>query len=246
MTNCLTIQEVSFSYDSNAAENVIDKVSFTLNKGEILSVIGPNACGKTTLINLIAGFLQPTSGKIIHTHDQLAFATIVFQSPGLLDWKNAQKNVELALLAIQPDPQKRAETAQECLQLCQAYSERKKLPKELSGGMKQRVAIARALAPNPSVLLMDEPFSALDFRTRFELQKELTHIAKSKKIAIIIVSHHLEETIQFSDRLLILKNKVIAEVNLTKINKNSATALKKIRDQIVNKHGSLFDQKELE
>lgn len=204
----LEVRNASFSYP-NSNVKVLDKVSFEVREGEIVCIAGPNGCGKTTLLNLIAGFLKPNSGEV-RFHNN-GFCRIVFQQLGLLDWKTAKENVELALLSQGLAKEPREKIVQDCLKLCRLESEEGKLPKELSGGMKQRVAICRALAARPSLLLLDEPFSSLDQQTRRRLQKDIFRIARETKTSVIIVTHHLSETLRHADRFLELGNGRIQE-----------------------------------
>jgi ABC-type nitrate/sulfonate/bicarbonate transport system ATPase subunit len=204
----LSLENVSFAYpESNA--NVIENVSFGLSQGEIICLTGENGSGKTTILNLIAGFSKPSNGKIFF-HEKNSHASLVFQQLGLLEWKTAKENIELALLSKNLSPEEKENIVLDSLKICRIESEKNKFPKELSGGMKQRVAIARALASKPSILLLDEPFSALDSRTRKELQKDIFKIARKTKTSIIIVTHHLDETIDFADRILKINKKSIS------------------------------------
>jgi len=204
------IKNLRFAYPNKPERKILGNVSFTIKKSEIVCLVGENGCGKTTLISLIAGFLHPISGAIIFGSKQ-GFATVVFQQLGLLDWKTAQQNIELALLSSGVPAGEKEKIVLNCLRVCKLENEKDKLPKELSGGMKQRVAIARALAPNPTLLLLDEPFSSLDSETRKELQHDLFRIARETKTSVILVTHHLEETIRHADRLLLIKNGAISE-----------------------------------
>lgn len=209
--NIIRIENVGFFYPMTPEKMVLDNISLTLKKGEIVCLVGSNGCGKTTLLNLIAGFLRPTNGKIFFGNGN-NFASMVFQQLGLLEWKNVQQNIEFALLPQKLTREERTNRVNDCLKLCKLENEKEKLPKELSGGMKQRTAIARALAPQPAILLLDESFSALDLETRKELQKDLFTIAKKTKISVILVTHHLDEVLQYADCLLTLdKGTIISE-----------------------------------
>jgi NitT/TauT family transport system ATP-binding protein len=201
---CLVVEKVSFAYPKNgsAQKNILSSASFSLLPGEIVSVIGENGCGKSTLLNLVAGFLEPNAGKIMVDSKMVS---MVFQDIGLFEWKSAFANVELGLLSSKLDSFQIKKIVDENLSLLGVLGAKDKFPKELSGGMKQRVAIARALASNPKVLLLDEPFSALDWKTKRSLQKELLKIIKQKKIGVLLVTHDLNEAAFFSDKVFLLE-----------------------------------------
>lgn len=204
----LEVRNVGFSYPHSNVK-VLAKVSFEVREGEIVCIAGLNGCGKTTLLNLIAGFLKPNSGEVRFRNN--GFCRIVFQQLGLLDWKTAKENIELALLSSKIPSQEKNKIVSDCLKLCRLETEKDKLPKELSGGMKQRVAVCRALAARPNLLLLDEPFSSLDEQTRRKLQKDIFRIARKTKTSVIIVTHHLNETLKHADRFLELSNGIIQE-----------------------------------
>jgi len=201
----LSIKDISFSYVSQAApikkQILLDKISLSLRPGEIVSIVGTNGSGKSTLLNLVAGFLQPVSGSISITPGKVS---MVFQDIGLLEWKTVMENVELSLLSSDLQPIERKKMASSALKLLGVLAAKHKFPKELSGGMKQRVAIARAIAPNPKILLLDEPFSSLDWATKHNLQKELLKIIKRKNIGVLLVSHDLAEARFLSDKIFLL------------------------------------------
>ena len=200
---CLVLKGVSFAYPSKdgCTRSLFSNTSFSLFPGEIISIIGENGTGKSTLLNLIAGFFELEKGKILVDSKRVS---MVFQDIGLLEWKNAFDNVELSLISSNFTQLQRKKIVEENLSLLGVLNAKNKLPKELSGGMKQRVAIARALVSNPKVLLLDEPFSALDWKTKVSLQKELLKIIKKKKIGVVLVTHDLNEAVFFSDKVLML------------------------------------------
>jgi ABC-type nitrate/sulfonate/bicarbonate transport system ATPase subunit len=210
---CLVVEKVFFAYPKNgsAQKNILSRASFSLFPGEIVSVIGENGCGKSTLLNLVAGFLEPCEGEVVVDRKRVS---VVFQDIGLLEWKNAFENVELGLISSDLDSSQRKIIVDENLSLLGVLGAKDKFPKELSGGMKQRVAIARALASNPKVLLLDEPFSALDWKTKRALQEELLKIIKKKKIGVILVTHDLNEAAFFSDKVLMLSGGKLNKVKL--------------------------------
>ncbi len=184
-------------------------VSFGVAESEFLCVVGRSGCGKSTLLNIVAGFLAPTKGEI-----RIAGRTvsgrgldrgIVFQDfAQLFPWRTAQRNVEFGLEMKGVPRAERAKTAQRFLELVNLEAFAAAYPHELSGGMQQRVAIARALAYNPSVLLMDEPFAALDALTRDEMQSMLVHVWRETRKTIIYVTHNVAEAVYLADRIVVL------------------------------------------
>jgi len=184
-------------------------VSFGVAESEFVCVVGRSGCGKTTLLNIVAGFLEPTKGVI-----RIAGRTvsgrgldrgIVFQDfAQLFPWRTAQRNVEFGLEMKGRSHAERMQTAQRFLKLVGLDGFAAAYPHELSGGMQQRVAIARALAYNPSVLLMDEPFAALDALTRDEMQSMLVHVWRETKKTVIYVTHNVAEAVYLADRIVIL------------------------------------------
>ena len=186
---------------------ILRDVSFDLSEGEIVAVIGPSGCGKTTLLRVLAG-LTPTSKGYISIGGQRIMAprrdiAVVFQDydKALLPWRNAYGNVELALESMGVARSKRKDRIHELLTLVGLRDHAKKFPRQLSGGMQQRLQIARALAQDPRVLLMDEPFGALDAMTRRTLQDEMLAIAQRTGKTIFFVTHDLDEAIYISDRV---------------------------------------------
>ena len=181
----------------------LDGVDLDIKAGEFVTVVGASGCGKSTLLNLFAGLDAPTSGTI-WTADKPA---LMFQEATLLPWLTAQRNVELALKLHGVPRAERRERARELLRVVRLEGWEDKRPHELSGGMKQRVAIARALAQDRNVLLMDEPFAALDAITRDLLHEELTRIWSETGIAIIFVTHNVREAVRLSERVLLMSSR---------------------------------------
>lgn len=195
------LHEVSLSYEGS--DLVIENLSAQIEDGEFIAILGASGCGKSSLLNLIAGLLQPTSGWIEVPKDGAAF---MFQDANLLPWLSAAENISLALkLGGYPAEQREVRVA-ELLRLVQLGQAGKKKPHELSGGMRQRVALARALAQDRQVLLMDEPFAALDAITRDMLHEELRNLWQQTGKTIIFVTHNVREAIRLSGRILVLSS----------------------------------------
>jgi sulfonate transport system ATP-binding protein len=202
----IEVADFALSYDTldGSVEAVAD-VSINVNPGEFVSIIGPSGCGKSTLLNAVAGFLKPTSG--IGTVDGEAVEGpnadrgMVFQQYSLFPWKTVRENVEFGLKMKGIDRYKRETAARTLLGLAGLLGFENHYPERLSGGMKQRVGIVRALATGPKVLLLDEPFGALDAQTRVIMQQILTNMWQRLKISVLFVTHDIDEAIFLSDRV---------------------------------------------
>jgi NitT/TauT family transport system ATP-binding protein len=182
---------------------VLDDVSLDVRPGEFVSLVGASGCGKSTLLNLIVGLDKQTSGTI----ETVGAPTLMFQEAALMPWLTAGKNVELALLFSGVPRRERKARALELLSLVNLQRSYDQRPHELSGGMRQRVAIARALAQGRSILLMDEPFAALDAITRDLLHEELTRIWIETGMTIIFVTHNVREAVRLSQRVLLMSSR---------------------------------------
>ena len=194
----------------------LDRVNFTVNDGEIVALIGPSGCGKTTALRVAMGLDASTSGRV--TVDGKAVSGcgydrgMVFQHAELLPWLSALQNVMFGLEMKGMRGAELRTTAEKYLDLVGLKDSQNRRPHQLSGGMKQRVAIARALAIDPKVLLMDEPFGALDAQTRETLQAELLEIHARTKKTVIFVTHDLDEAVLIADRIVVMKRGRVSEV----------------------------------
>lgn len=182
---------------------ILNDINFSLNKGEVLSIVGPSGGGKTTLLNLCADLLDLQEGEIKNTFTSSSFA---FQDARLLPWKNVVDNIALGLLA---KGVKKANALKQSRAIALRFGLEEndfiKYPKDLSGGMRQRVSFARALVVNPSLLFLDEPFSALDIGLKKELQTHLIDEVKNKALTILFITHDIMEAIRLSDKILLLE-----------------------------------------
>ena len=193
----------------NQVDALVD-IDLDVQPGEFISLIGPSGCGKSTLLRLVADLLEPTSGSVA-IHGKSAHQARVdqdygmaFQQSGLFEWRTVERNIELPLELKGWDKAKRRERAQEMLELVKLPEFAKHMPWQLSGGMQQRIAIARALASHPKLLLMDEPFGALDEMTREHMQAELLRICAAAGTTVVFVTHSIPEAVYLADRVVVM------------------------------------------
>ena len=219
--------------DSYTGEYVLalDGLSLDVDEGEFLTVVGPSGCGKSTFLHIVAGLIQPTSGRILLDGRPVrgpgADRGMVFQEFAILPWRTVESNIGHGLEIRGVPKAQRLATVAKFIDLVNLSGFERKYPHELSGGMKQRVAVARTLAANPEVMLMDEPFAAVDAQTRISLQEELISIGLATRKTIIFVTHSVEEAVFLGDRVVILsrrpgKVKEIVPVNVDRPGRNWA------------------------
>ncbi|WP_369769872.1 nitrate ABC transporter ATP-binding protein [Gloeocapsa sp. PCC 73106] len=215
----LVIDKVTKSYETpEGVHQVLDEINLSISPGKFICVIGHSGCGKSTLLNMVAGFTQPTTGEVRLQGKKVekpgSDRMMVFQNYSLLPWKTAYDNVYLGVNSVYPDksPQEKAAIVEEHLAMVGLTEASQKKPAQLSGGMKQRVAIARALAIRPQVLILDEPFGALDAITKEELQDELLKIWQEHKLTVLMITHDIDEALYLCDHLLMMTNGPSAKV----------------------------------
>jgi len=200
-----------FNTRSGSFEALRD-INLQVNRGEFVCVIGHSGCGKSTLLNMVSGFLQPSSGQVILRNEPIERPgpdrMVVFQNYSLLPWKTVEQNVALAVNAARPelDAATRDNVVDHHLAMVGLLEARHKRPQQISGGMRQRVAIARALAVQPEVLVLDEPFGALDAITKEELQEELLGIWREHKPTVLMITHDIDEALFLADRIVMMTN----------------------------------------
>ena len=223
MQHILQVQNVSQRFTTSEGEFLaLDRVSFDVRIGETISLIGHSGCGKSTLLNLIAGLTLPSEGVLLCDNREIAGPgperAVVFQNHSLLPWLTAHENVALAVDQLFKQSMSRAERqewiAHNLARVQMSHASHKR-PGELSGGMKQRVGIARALAAQPRVLLMDEPFGALDALTRAHLQESVMRIQQELNTTIVLITHDVDEAVLLSDRVLMMTNGPAAKLGET-------------------------------
>ncbi len=191
-----------------ATVSAVDPVDLTISRGEFLALVGPSGCGKSTLLNMIGGLLVPSAGEIRVEREPITGPhpkiTMVFQEVSVFPWRSTMENVEFGLEVQGVPREARRARCQEIIDMVGLRGFEDRYPAELSGGMNQRVAIARALALNPHILLMDEPFGALDEQTRMLLGEELLRIWEKLQQTIVFVTHNISEAVQLADRVLVM------------------------------------------
>ncbi len=210
----ISVEHVGLTYSGLAGQvTALEGISFTVEPQEFVSVIGRSGCGKTTLMNIVAGFLEPTHGRVLIDNQVIRGPgpdrCVVFQQYAVFPWLTVRENVEfgLKLQANHKSPDERRAIADYFIDLVGLNEFTAAYPKELSGGMKQRVAIARAYAVNPQVLLMDEPFGALDAQTRQFMQESLLDIWQKEKKTVVFITHGVEEAIFLSSRIVVMTSR---------------------------------------
>jgi NitT/TauT family transport system ATP-binding protein len=191
----LRLRGASFSFGS---VEVIRGIDLTVQQSEFVVVVGPSGCGKTTLLGLLSGHLQPTSGSVTRRGN----VRTVYQQDGLFPWLTVRENIELGLRQLPAAA--RAQQLTELVALIRLHGFEGHYPYQLSGGMRQRVELARALAGDTDILLMDEPFSALDYQTRLRMRRELARLLYEQPRTVVFVTHDIEEAAQLADRVIVL------------------------------------------
>ncbi|MFT0786903.1 nitrate ABC transporter ATP-binding protein [Synechococcus sp. H55.10] len=209
----LTLENVSKTYPTPRGEYpVLRDINLSVCEGEFVCIVGHSGCGKTTLLNMVSGFTQPTGGSVKLKGQPITAPgpdrMVVFQGYALLPWLTVYENVYLAVQAVFPQKSQseKHQIVEEHLNLVGLGEAAQKYPPQISGGMKQRVAIARALAIRPAVLILDEPFGALDAITKEELQEELLRIWEEHRCTVLMITHDIDEALFLADRLVLMTN----------------------------------------
>lgn len=209
MLPTLEMQNVGLNYHSKDGETVaIDDISFCVNKNEFVGLVGPSGCGKTTILSLISGILTPSRGQVLiegkSTKEKGTKIGYMFQRDLLFPWRTIMQNVSLG---AELNHDKTSNTKQKTIELLKKYGIydfKDKYPSELSGGMRQRVALIRTLVLNPQILLLDEPFGALDYQTRQNVIDDISSIIKNENMTSLLVTHDITEAISMCDRVIVL------------------------------------------
>ena len=197
----LILKDVNKSFETELGSlEVLKNINFKIKEGEIVSIIGPSGSGKSTILNIISGLLSPTSGEVI-TNGEIGY---MFQKDHLLDWRTIWKNITLGLEIKKEETEEKQEFLKKLLTKYGLIDFQNNYPYELSGGMRQRIALIRTLAIQPSLLLLDEPFSALDYQTRLMVSDDVYQIIKDTNTSAILVTHDISEAISMSDKVIVL------------------------------------------
>ena len=239
----LTLDKVTLTYFSDKEETqALKDISFKIDKGDFVSIVGPSGCGKTTILSLVSGLIHATSGSIKFDDETASsFVGYMFQKDNLMDWRTVLGNIYLGLEIQKQKTKENIEYAHSLLKKYNLWDFRNKYPRELSGGMRQRVALIRTLALRPSILLLDEAFSALDYQTRLTVCDDVYHIIKSENLTTILVTHDISEAISMSDKIIILSHRpaVVKKIINIELSIEDDTPLKR-RESIKTKE--YFDE----
>ena len=209
MEELLKIDNVSLTYHSPTSETeALSELNLSVNEGEFISIVGPSGCGKTTILSLIAGILKPTKGTILINGEKIekpgTHTGYMFQRDNLFEWLNIWKNVTLGLSFKKQNVEENKIYAKNLINKYGLEDFIRHYPNQLSGGMRQRVALIRTLCLKPKILLLDEPFSALDYQTRLNVQDDISSILKSENKTAILVTHDIAEAIAMSTKIIVL------------------------------------------
>lgn len=246
MKNLLEIKDLSLSYHSKQSETkALENVNFNILDNDFVSIVGPSGCGKTTILSLIAGLLVPSSGEIILDGKKVTGVNTeigyMFQKDNLFDWLTVEKNVLFALKLQKKD---NPENVRFVYNLVEKYGLKEFLnhyPSELSGGMRQRVSLIRTLATRPKLLLLDEPFSALDYQTRLDIQNIVYKIILDEQKTAILVTHDISEAIAMSNKIIILSKRPASVKQIIDINFDAnLTPFQKRNDPQFSKYFNLI------
>jgi len=209
VASLIAVQDVQKVFRSAAKSiHALEGISFDVDVGSFVSIVGPSGCGKSTLLKIIAGLLPATSGAVLVNHRRvdgpLENVGMVFQSPVLLKWKSVLGNIMLPVEFARLDQERHLERAQALVRLVGLQDFEEMPPYQLSGGMQQRVSLCRALVTDPEIMLMDEPFGALDAMTRDELDLELLRIWEERRKTVVFVTHNIQEAVFLSDHVVVM------------------------------------------
>jgi NitT/TauT family transport system ATP-binding protein len=199
LTNGISLENVSHAYGEIS---VLQNLSLKVKHGEFVVLVGPSGCGKTTLLNILSGYLKPQAGSV----QKEGIIRTVYQHDGLFPWLTVKENITMGL-KLAGDKNQQENELRELIELIHLQGFENHYPHQLSGGMRQRVELARVIAGDSDILLMDEPFSALDYQTRLRMRVELVRLLEKRPRTVVFVTHDIEEAVQLADRVLVLSNR---------------------------------------
>lgn len=233
MNKLLSLNKINKTFYNDQGENkVLDDISFDINEQEIVALLGPSGCGKSTILNIISALESPSEGELI----LWAKLGYMFQKDNLLPWRNIFNNV---LLGLEVTKQKNQESTDYAVTLLKKYdliNFKNYYPNELSGGMRQRVSLIRTLVLKPDLLLLDEPFSALDAQTKLTVQNDVFNIIKTEKKSALIVTHDVSEAIALSDKIIILSSRPATIKKVIDIKFNNLSPIERRKDTLFTKY----------
>ena len=235
MNDILTLDKISLSYQTEKDEiRALESISFSVDEGEFVAIIGPSGCGKTSILSIIAGLLKPSGGKITIKGEPLEKGKTsigyMLQKDELFPWRTIMENAYLPLEIKKDKSEKSKEKVNELLKKYGLWEFRKKYPRQLSGGMRQRAALIRTMASSPDLLLLDEPFSALDYQTRLAVCDDLYEIIKSENKTTVLVTHDISEALSTADRIIVLSKRPSKILNIHLIDLNKEVSPLKRRE----------------
>lgn len=204
MKTLISLKNINKTFFSSQGETkVLSDISFNVHENEIIAILGPSGCGKSTILNILSNLVKPTSGEIL-INSKLGY---MFQKDNLMEWRNIYNNIILGLEISHSINENSLKYVNDLLKKYQLLEFKNYYPRELSGGMRQRVSLIRTLALKPDLLLLDEPFSALDYQTKLYVQNDVHSIIKQEKKSALIVTHDISEAIALSNKIIILSNR---------------------------------------
>jgi len=257
----ITLRGVTKRYVSRVKSTLaLDEIDLDIRREEFVALVGQSGCGKTTMLRILAGLIKPSSGEVTvagqplwrgdrREDDALAKLGLVFQDANLFPWYSVEENIALPLRLRKVDKRERLRRAHELAELVGLKGFERALPRELSGGMRQRVAIARSLSYHPEILLMDEPFGALDAMTRDKMNLELARIAKATSATVVFVTHSIGEAVFLADRVVLLsarpgRIKSITEVDIARPRSLDATTTPDFQDKVLTLRHQLTEDEQ--
>lgn len=235
MNDILTLDKISLSYQTEKDEiRALESISFSVDEGEFVAIIGPSGCGKTSILSIIAGLLKPSGGEITIKGKPLEKGKTsigyMLQKDELFPWRTIMENAYLPLEVKRDKSEKSKEKVNELLKKYGLWEFRKKYPRQLSGGMRQRAALIRTMASSPDLLLLDEPFSALDYQTRLAVCDDLYEIIRRENKTTVLVTHDISEALSTADRIIVLSKRPSKIMNIHMIDLNKEVSPLKRRE----------------